>query len=228
MRVFERFTDRARRVLVLAQDEGRVLNHDFVGPEHILLGLISESEGIPARVFSDLGISLDAARRAVEVRVGRSSGEPTGSPPFTPRTKRLLENSRTEAVALRHQYIGPEHLFLGLLALAEVDGVEVLVDLSLDTIQLRESVLEKVAPGDDPPRFSTDDRRHGGGRRPRPLLLKGWRRLWYTRIVRLPFVFYPVVWFDCSVPGTRGHLTWLVQPREFRSDHRRLESHPGT
>jgi ATP-dependent Clp protease ATP-binding subunit ClpC len=223
--VFERFTDRARRVLILAQEEARRLNHSFMGTEHILLGLISESEGIPAAVFSELGLSLEAARHEVEERVGRSSTEPTGSPPFTPRAKKVMERALKEALALQHQYIGPEHLLLGLLALNEGNGMEVLADLRIDPAQLREAVLQKMVPGDDPPGFTTDDRIHSlrhlatggsGSGGPRPYPLNRWRLLWYTRIVRLPFIFYPVAWFDCSVPGTKGHLTWLMQPREVR------------
>lgn len=234
--MFERFTARARRVLVLAQQEALRLNHSFIGTEHVLLGLLGEGDGdgVTAGVFSDLGISLDDARHTVEGKVGRRSGEPTGAPPFTRRAKRVLEASLREALALRHQYIGPEHLLLGLVSVSDGVAVEVLIDLGIEPGRVRTSILEKLEPGDDPPSVTTDDRlrsvrhrvsRGSGHGRPRPYALNGWRRLWYGRIVRLPFIFYPVAWFDCSVPGTRGHLTWLIQPREFLS--RRVEGSPG-
>jgi ATP-dependent Clp protease ATP-binding subunit ClpA len=143
--VFERFTDSARRVLVVAQEEARQLNHGFIGTEHILLGLIGERDGVAAQVLSDLGIFLDDARRAVEAKVGRSSTAPAGSPPFTPRAKKLLELSLQEAIRLRHYKIGPEHLLLGLVG--EDAGVEVLGDLGVEPQRVRELGLKKVKPG---------------------------------------------------------------------------------
>jgi ATP-dependent Clp protease ATP-binding subunit ClpA len=232
--VLERFTERARRVLVLAQEEARLLNHGFIGTEHLLLGLIAERDGIAAEVLAALDVTPDSVRQRVEAKISRSGTPPTGSPPFTLRAKKVLERSLKEALALRHKYIGPEHLLLGLVALDEGIAMAVLADLGIEAERVRNSVLEKVEPGDDPPTFTSDDRLYAvqrlvtsgsGGGRPRPYPLNGWRRLWYGRIVRLPFIFYPVAWFDNSVPGTRGHLRWLLQPREFIQSTPERSSH---
>src|SRR5580658_2473652 len=196
--MFERFTGLARRVLVLAQEESRVFGHSFIGTEHILLGLIEERDGIPAQVFAAVGVSLESAREKVRETIGATLTPPPAAAPFTPRAKKLLERSLKEALALRHKYIGPEHLLLGLVALDEGVGVDILADLGVDLTQLRESVLEKVVPGDDPPGFSTDYRIHGMLRptttrrvRSHRSPLRGWSRHWYGRIVRLPVIFYP-------------------------------------
>ena len=119
--MFERFTDRARRVLVLAQEEARLLNHSFIGTEHILLGLIHEGEGVAAKALESLGISLEAVREKVEETIGLAGTAPTGSPPFTPRAKKVLELSLREALQLGHSYIGTEHMLLGLVR--EGEGV---------------------------------------------------------------------------------------------------------
>ena len=112
--MFERFTDRARRVLVLAQEEARLLGHGFIGTEHILLGLIHEGDGIAAQVLQSLDISLEAVRMKVEEIIGAT--KPTSdSPPFTPRAKKVLELSLREALQLGHTYIGTEHVLLGLV-----------------------------------------------------------------------------------------------------------------
>ncbi len=113
--MFERFTDRARRILVLAQEEARLLNHNFIGSEHLLLGLIQEGEGVAARALSDLGISLVAVREKVEETIGFSGGQPLGSPPFTPRAKKVLELSLREALQLGDTHIGTEHILLGIV-----------------------------------------------------------------------------------------------------------------
>lgn len=112
--MFERFTDRARRVLVLAQEEARLLNHSFIGTEHLLLGLIAEGEGLAAKALESLEISLEAVRREVEETIGQAGSVPTGSPPFTPRAKKVLELSLREALQLGHNYIGTEHLLIGM------------------------------------------------------------------------------------------------------------------
>src|SRR5436305_10144845 len=106
--MFERFTDRARRVVVLAQEEARLLGHSYIGTEHILLGLISEQEGVAAKVLDRLGISLEAVRSKVEGIIGEGSGAPSGHIPFTPRAKKVLELSLREALQLGHNYIGTE------------------------------------------------------------------------------------------------------------------------
>jgi ATP-dependent Clp protease ATP-binding subunit ClpC len=114
--VFERFTDRGRRVLVLAQEEARLLNHSFIGTEHILLGLIHEGEGLAAKALESLGISLEAVRERVEETIGPAGAAPTGdAPPFTPRAKKVLELSLREALQLGHNYIGTEHILLALV-----------------------------------------------------------------------------------------------------------------
>src|SRR5204862_605236 len=113
--LFERFTDRARRVVVLAQEEARLLNHNFIGTEHILLGLIHEGEGVAAKALEQLGISLEAVREKVEETIGPAGSSTTGSPPFTPRAKKVLELSLREALQLGHNYIGTEHMLLGLV-----------------------------------------------------------------------------------------------------------------
>src|SRR5450755_3676260 len=130
--VFERFTDRARRVLVLAQEEARLLNHSFIGTEHILLGLIQEGEGVAATTLKSLGISLEGARERVERTIGVLGGPPSGSPPFTPRAKKVLELSLREALQLGHSYIGTEHILLGLVREGEGVAAQVLVSLGAD------------------------------------------------------------------------------------------------
>src|SRR6202158_1572591 len=135
--LFERFTDRARRVLVLAQEEARLLNHNFTGTEHILLGLIHEGEGVAAKALDSLGITLEAVREKVEEAIGMTGSTPSGSPPFTPRAKKVLELSLREALQLGHSYIGTEHMLLGLVR--EGDGVaaQVLSDLAAAMARVR-------------------------------------------------------------------------------------------
>jgi ATP-dependent Clp protease ATP-binding subunit ClpC len=120
--MFERFTDRARQVVALAQEEARMLNHDYIGTEHILLGLIHEGDGVAARSLESLGISLDAVRQQVQEIIGRGQQAPSGHIPFTPRAKKVLELSLREALQLGHNYIGTEHILLGLLREGERGG----------------------------------------------------------------------------------------------------------
>ncbi len=143
--MFERFTDRARRVLVLAQEEATLLKHGFIGTEHILLGLIHEGEGVAARALADLDITLEAARLRVEETIGLSGTPPRGSPPFTPRAKKVLELSLREALQLGHNYIGTEHMLLGLVR--EGDGVacQVLVSLGADLARVRQQVIQLLS-----------------------------------------------------------------------------------
>jgi hypothetical protein len=140
--MFERFTDRARRVVVLAQDEARRLDHTWIGTEHILLGLIREGEGVAAKALESLGISLDAVRQQVEEIIGHGQQTPSGHIPFTPRTKKVLELSLREALQLGHDYIGTEHILLGLIR--EGDGVaaQVLVMLGADQNRVRQQVIQ--------------------------------------------------------------------------------------
>jgi ATP-dependent Clp protease ATP-binding subunit ClpA len=142
--MFERFTDRARRVVVLAQEEARMLNHNYIGTEHILLGLIHEGEGVAAKALESLGISLDAVRQQVEEIIGQGQQAPSGHIPFTPRAKKVLDLSRREAVQLGHNYIGTEHILLGLIR--EGDGVaaQVLVMLGADLNRVRQQVIQLI------------------------------------------------------------------------------------
>jgi hypothetical protein len=140
--MFERFTDRARRVIVLAQEEARMLSHTYIGTEHILLGLIHEGEGVAAKALTSLGISLDAVRQQVEEIIGQGEEAPSGHIPFTPRAKKVLELTRREAEQLGHNYIGTEHILLGLIR--EGDGVaaQVLVKLGADLNRVRQRVIQ--------------------------------------------------------------------------------------
>jgi ATP-dependent Clp protease ATP-binding subunit ClpC len=150
--LFERFTDRARRVLVLAQEEARLLNHSFIGTEHILLGLIHEGEGLAAKALESLGISLEAVREKVEETIGPAGTAPTGSPPFTPRAKKVLELSLREALQLGHNYIGTEHMLLGLVREGEGVAAQVLVNLGADLSRVRQQVIQLLSgyQGKDP------------------------------------------------------------------------------
>ncbi len=144
--MFERYTDRACRVLVLAQEEARRLNHGFLGTEHILLGLIHEGEGVAAMTLSSLGIDLDKARAEVtKLLTPQAPQAGSGSPPFTPRTKKVLELSLREALQLGHRYIGTEHLLLGLLREGEGVAVQVMTALGADLAVVRHRVLEQLA-----------------------------------------------------------------------------------
>ncbi len=143
--MFERFTDRARRVLVLAQEEARLLNHNFIGTEHILLGLIHEGEGVAAKALESLGISLEAVRAKVEETIGPAGSATTGSPPFTPRAKKVLELSLREALQLGHNYIGTEHMLLGLVREGEGVAAQVLTQLGADLSRVRQQVIQLLS-----------------------------------------------------------------------------------
>ena len=145
--MFERFTDRARRVIVLAQEEARMLGHNYIGTEHILLALLHEGEGVAARALIALGISLDATRQAVEDIIGRGTQAPSGHIPFTPRSKKVLELSLREARSLGSDYIGTEHILLALLR--EGDGVaaQVLVGAGVDVNQARQQIINLLHRG---------------------------------------------------------------------------------
>jgi ATP-dependent Clp protease ATP-binding subunit ClpC len=143
--VFERFTDRARRVVVLAQEEARMLNHNYIGTEHILLGLIHEGEGVAAKALESLGISLEAVRSQVEEIIGQGQTPPTGHIPFTPRAKKVLELSLREALQLGHNYIGTEHILLGLIREGEGVAAQVLVKLGADLNKVRQQVIQLLS-----------------------------------------------------------------------------------
>ena len=143
--MFERFTDRARRVVVLAQEEARLLNHNYIGTEHILLGLIHEGEGVAAKGLESLGISLEAVRSQVEELIGHGASSPSGHIPFTPRAKKVLELSLREALQLGHNYIGTEHILLGLIREGEGVAAQVLVKLGADLSRVRQQVIQLLS-----------------------------------------------------------------------------------
>jgi ATP-dependent Clp protease ATP-binding subunit ClpA len=167
--MFERFTDRARRVVVLAQDEARLLEHDYVDTEHILLGLIHEGQGVAAKALESLGISLQAVRAQTEEIIGQGQQAPSGRIPFTPSAKKVMELSLRESLQLSHKYIGTEHILLGLIR--EGDGVaaQVLVKLGADLNRVRQQViiLLHAYQGEEPSQSRTAAGEHtlpSGGR----------------------------------------------------------------
>ncbi|MHA7127899.1 ATP-dependent Clp protease ATP-binding subunit [Janibacter indicus] len=143
--MFERFTDRARRVVVLAQEEARLLNHNYIGTEHILLGLIHEGEGVASKALESLGVSLDAVREQVQDIIGPGQQAPSGHIPFTPRAKKVLELSLREALQLGHNYIGTEHILLGLIREGEGVAAQVLVKLGADLGRVRQTVIQLIS-----------------------------------------------------------------------------------
>ena len=164
--MFERFTDRARRVVVLAQEEARLLNHNYIGTEHILLGLIHEGEGVAAKALESLGISLEAVRSQVEEIIGQGGSSPSGHIPFTPRAKKVLELSLREALQLGHNYIGTEHILLGLIREGEGVAAQVLVKLGADLSRVRQQVIQLLS-GYQGPQGGKEQRRRRH-RRPQP------------------------------------------------------------
>lgn len=143
--MFERFTDRARRVVVHAQEESRQLNHTYIGTEHILLGIIKEGEGVGAMALTALGVSLKQLRTEVEATVGKGTSPVLGHIPFTPRAKKLLELSLREALHHGHDYIGTEHLLLALIREGEGVGARALAKSGISLDQAREQVMELLA-----------------------------------------------------------------------------------
>jgi ATP-dependent Clp protease ATP-binding subunit ClpC len=148
--MFERFTDRSRRVVVLAQEEARMLSHNYIGPEHILLALVHEGEGVAAKALMGLGVSLHAVREQVEELIGRGESEQRGHIPFTPRAKRVLELSLREALQLGHNYIGTEHILLGILREGENVAAQVLVRMGIDLNRVRQEVVKVLGSGESP------------------------------------------------------------------------------
>ncbi len=140
--MFERFTDRARRVLTFAQEEARLLNHPFIGTEHILLGVMREGDGMGAEALRRLGVSFDVVREKVVEKIGVSGSAPNDSPPFTPRAKKVLELSLREALQLDHSYIGTEHILLGLVREGHGVAALVLADLGVDDLRVRQVVTD--------------------------------------------------------------------------------------
>jgi len=146
--VFERFTERARQVVVLAQDEARTLRHNYIGTEHLLLGLLREEEGLAAHVLGSLGVTLEAVRAQVARIVGTGDEATAGQVPFTPRAKKVLELSLREALSLSHNYIGTEHVLLGLARENEGVAARILLDFGVDAETIRETVIDTLGgPG---------------------------------------------------------------------------------
>jgi ATP-dependent Clp protease ATP-binding subunit ClpC len=163
--MFERFTDRARRVVVLAQEEARLLNHSYIGTEHILLGLIHEGEGVAAKALETLGISLEAVRAQVEEIIGQGGSSPSGHIPFTPRAKKVLELSLREALQLGHNYIGTEHILLGLIREGEGVAAQVLVKLGADLSRVRQQVIQLLSGYQGPQGKSEPSSKESSGER---------------------------------------------------------------
>lgn len=141
-RMFERFTDRARRVVVLAQEEARMLNHNYIGTEHILLGLVHEGEGVAAKSLERLGVSLVDVRTQIEEIIGQGQEAPSGHIPFTARAKKVLELSLREALQLGHNYIGTEHILLGLVREGEGVAAQILVKLGAELTRVRQTIIQ--------------------------------------------------------------------------------------
>src|SRR5690554_3495586 len=161
--MFERFTDRARRVVVLAQEEAKMLNHNYIGTEHILLGLIHEGEGVAAKALESLSISLDSVREQVQDIIGQGQQQPTGHIPFTPRAKKVLELSLREALQLGHNYIGTEHILLGLIREGEGVAAQVLVKLGADLNKVRQQVIQLLSGYQGKEQVQVGANEQGGG-----------------------------------------------------------------
>ena len=168
--MFERFTDRARRVVVLAQEEARLLNHNYIGTEHILLGLIHEGDGIAAQALLSLGVTQEAVRDQVVEIIGQGQQAPSGHIPFTPRAKKVLELSLREALQLGHNYIGTEHILLGLIREGEGVATQVLQNLKADLPKVRQTVIQLLSGAQSeerssaqPASGSSSARETGGG-----------------------------------------------------------------
>ncbi|MFG1946670.1 Clp protease N-terminal domain-containing protein [Nonomuraea sp. NPDC048826] len=145
--MFERFTDRARRVVVMAQEEARSMGHNFIGTEHVLLGLMREPEGVSAQVLGGCGARLEQVREFVRREIGPGEGGPEDHIPFTPRAKKVLELSLREALQLRHTYISSEHILLGLLREGQGMGAQALAEAGADFVAMRQRVLDRLSRG---------------------------------------------------------------------------------
>ena len=143
--MFERFTDRARRVLAYAQEEARDLDHAFIGTEHILLGLIREGDGVAAKALDALGVSYDVVRAKVTAMTELATNTSSNSPAFTSRAKKVLEMSLREALELHHSYIGTEHILLGLVRQSDGSAVRILDDLGVEMSDIRTQVVQLMS-----------------------------------------------------------------------------------
>jgi ATP-dependent Clp protease ATP-binding subunit ClpC len=192
--MFERFTERARQVVVLAQDEARLLRHNYIGTEHILLGLLREDEGIAARVLESLDIGVQEVRAQVARIVGQGDEVTSGQIPFTPRAKKVLELALREAQSLGHKWIGTEHLLLGLVRENGGVGARILVDLGADAAKVRDEVIGLLS---------------GTGRR------KASRS---GRVVRAPVPAHDVPWEYCVRTIVGPSDTWAEQLTNWRRE----------
>ncbi|BDR54916.1 ATP-dependent Clp protease ATP-binding subunit ClpC [Bombiscardovia apis] len=161
--MFERFTDRARRVIVLAQEEARALQHNYIGTEHLLLGLIREGDGVAAKALAAKGVELDATRKQVEEMIGKGNAAPTGHIPFTPHAKQVLELSLREALQLGHSYIGTEHILLGLIREGEGVGTQVLIKMGVDLGELRTATIDMIRGNHEGSEDGKGDLANAGG-----------------------------------------------------------------
>jgi ATP-dependent Clp protease ATP-binding subunit ClpC len=148
--VFERFTERARQVVVLAQDEARLLKHNYIGTEHILLGLLRQEDGIEAAALESLGVRIEDVRDQVARIVGQGDEVAGGQLPFTPRSKRVLELALREAIALSHKHVGPEHILLGLARENEGVASRILLDQGADSEKVRQEVIRRLGTAPPP------------------------------------------------------------------------------
>jgi ATP-dependent Clp protease ATP-binding subunit ClpA len=188
--MFERFTNKARHVVVLSQEEARLLNHNYIGTEHILLGLLGEPESIGGQVLASFGITRDGVREEVVEKIGRGKSTPSGHIPFTPRAKKTLELSLREALSIKHNYIGTEHILLGLIREGEGVAAQILRDHA-DLLEIRAAVLNAVS--------AADPGEEGEGAEETNAVLR-WLRQRLTRHGALPF--RPDV--PGAEPATRG------------------------
>jgi ATP-dependent Clp protease ATP-binding subunit ClpC len=181
--LFERFTERARQVVVLAQDEARALKHNYIGTEHLLLGLLREEEGLAARVLWSLDVTVEEVRAQVARLIGQGDEVTTGQIPFTPRSKKVLELALREARSLKHNYVGTEHLLLGLVRENEGVAARILLDFDADAEKIRNEVIRMLTgPGrvkrPEPPRLNWEYtvRTLEGRTETWPEQLTSWRR----------------------------------------------------
>jgi ATP-dependent Clp protease ATP-binding subunit ClpC len=179
--VFERFTERARHVVVFAQEEARFFKHNYIGTEHILLGLLREEEGVAARVLGSLEITAEDVRAQIEQIVGVGEEATAGQIPFTPRAKKVLELALREALAIGHNYIGTEHILLGLVRENEGVAARIMLDLGADAQRVREEVINVLGPL----RVGSPVGRGGRWRRPRAAVGSAtMQHCWQYRIER--------------------------------------------
>ncbi|GIH99853.1 hypothetical protein Pta02_18620 [Planobispora takensis] len=155
--MFERFTDRARRVVVLAQEEARRLSHNYIGTEHLLLGLVGEEDGAAARALQSFDVSREQVRSDIEEIIGQGSGAVSGHIPFTPRAKKVLELSLREALNMHHSYIGTEHILLGLIREGEGVAAQVLTKQGVRLEAVRSAVIALIERGGRRERVSTSE-----------------------------------------------------------------------